>query len=171
MPRLFIAAWPSAEILDLLSALPRVDEPGVRFTTADQWHLTLRFLGDVELDEATAALTSVEAEPATATVGPVVVPLGPRVIVAPVAGLDAIAAAVREATSAIGEPVDARPFAGHITLARARSPGSCRLIGTQVAGRFVVDEIALIESELHADGARYTTRASSQLMRAGRYCE
>ncbi len=165
--RLFIAGWPSAEIIDLLSALPRVDEPDVRFTTPEQWHLTLRFLGDVDLDEATVALASVLAESATATVGPRVIQLGSRVIVAPVSGLDAVAAAVREATAAIGEPVDPRPFAGHITLARLRSPGSCGLTGTPIAGRFEMDEIALIQSEVLAGGARYTTRKMRRLNQAG----
>ncbi len=163
MPRLFVAAWPSAEVVDLLRGLPRVDEPGVRFTTPDQWHLTLRFFGDADLDEATVALASVEADGATATLGPRVVALGPRVVAAPVAGLDDLAAAVTEATGAVGEPVDPWPFAGHITLARLPRPAPCRLIGTPVAARFAVEEIALIESELRPDGARYTTRVVHRL--------
>ncbi len=34
MPRLFVAVWPPDEILDEIAALPRADEPGVRWTAS-----------------------------------------------------------------------------------------------------------------------------------------
>ena len=52
MPRMFIAAWPPSAVLDALDALPRRDVAGVRWTTREQWHVTLRYLGDVDPDRA-----------------------------------------------------------------------------------------------------------------------
>ncbi len=46
--RLFVAVWPSAAVVDELRGLERPARPGVRWTTADQWHVTLRFLGEME---------------------------------------------------------------------------------------------------------------------------
>ena len=59
MPRLFVAVWPPDEVLDAIAALPRADEPGVRWTRRDQWHVTLRFLGSAEIEAAVAALHTV----------------------------------------------------------------------------------------------------------------
>jgi 2'-5' RNA ligase len=161
--RLFVAAWPPPEVLDQLAELPRPDEPGVRWTTRDQWHVTLRFLGRADPDEAAAALGGVRAPEATATMGPRIGRLGRAVVVVPVAGLDEVAEAVRGATAEIGEPVDPRPFLGHVTLARVKNRGTCRLTGTAVSAEFPVTEVALVASELHADGARYTTLTTHPL--------
>lgn len=160
MPRLFIAVWPPPEIVAVLRDLPRVEADGVRFTTEDRWHATLRFLGDVDLDTARAAIGRVRFARTTATVGPAVTRLGAGVVIAPVAGLDAVAATVRGATAAIGEPVDPRPFRGHLTLARQRRGDRCSLDGAPIRGTFPVDEIALVRSDLRSDGARYTTVAT-----------
>src|SRR3954454_9641892 len=45
--RLFIAVWPPPEVVARMEALPRPAEDGVRWTTPDQWHVTLRFFGSV----------------------------------------------------------------------------------------------------------------------------
>ncbi|NIR41602.1 MAG: RNA 2',3'-cyclic phosphodiesterase, partial [Actinobacteria bacterium] len=55
MPRLFVAVWPPPSVVDLLARLPRREEPGVRWTTEAQWHVTLRFLGRADPADATAA--------------------------------------------------------------------------------------------------------------------
>ena len=54
MSRLFVAVWPPDEVLEELRALPRKDERGVRFVHPDSWHITLRFLGDADPDQAEA---------------------------------------------------------------------------------------------------------------------
>ena len=46
MARLFVAVWPSADVIEALCALRRKDERGVRFVRPENWHITLRFLGE-----------------------------------------------------------------------------------------------------------------------------
>ena len=55
--RLFLAVWPSPEVVDVLRALPRPDTPGVRWSTEDQWHVTVEFLGECDLAPATRCLS------------------------------------------------------------------------------------------------------------------
>jgi RNA 2',3'-cyclic 3'-phosphodiesterase len=81
----------------------------------------------------------------------------------PVAGLDDLAAAVATATAEVGEPPDPRPFAGHLTLARLRRRGSCRLAGHKVQARMTVPEVTLVASTLGADGPAYRTVATFPL--------
>src|SRR5438445_10975988 len=66
VPRLFVAVWLPEHVLDLVAALPRPDVEGLRWTSRDQWHVTLRFFGNVELDDAVAALQRAAAESTTA---------------------------------------------------------------------------------------------------------
>ena len=68
--RLFVAAFPSDEVVEALSSLPRPVEPGVRWVPPERWHATLRFLGDADPDEVAARLARVELPAATASVGP-----------------------------------------------------------------------------------------------------
>jgi 2'-5' RNA ligase len=87
------------------------------------------------------------------------------VVVVPVRGLDAVAAAVVAATAGVGEPPDPRPFTGHVTIARLRlrHRPACRVAGQPIADRFPVDELHLVRSELHPHGARYATVATVAL--------
>ena len=156
MPRLFVAAKPSASVAETLAALPRPATPGVRWTTPEQWHVTLRFLGDADPDAVMALLDELHATRAEATLGPRVGRLGRSVVVVPVAGLDELVAEVRSVTEELGERPDPRPYLGHLTLARLRGVGSCGLTGAPVDVSFDVAEIWLVESETHPDGARYT---------------
>ena len=118
--RLFVAAPVPDGVRDLLAArLPRPDEPGVRWVPAHQWHVTLRFVGEVDdTDEAAlvAALDRLDAPAAAARLGPRVSRLGRSVVCLPVSGLDELAEAVRATTAAVGDPT--RP-----TLRRPPHPG------------------------------------------------
>ncbi len=129
MARLFVAVWPPTRLLDQLAALPRTERPGLRWTRRDQWHVTLRFLGEVDVDEARATLATVSAPECSVVAGPRARRLGRGVFVLPVTGLESLAAAVGRATAGIGKPPEPRPFRGHITLARlgsaSRCPGWC----------------------------------------------
>ena len=49
MRRLFVAVWPPASLTDQLRGLARPQQTGLRWTTEDQWHVTLRFFGGVEV--------------------------------------------------------------------------------------------------------------------------
>lgn len=135
----------------------------MRWTARSQWHVTLRFLGEAEVEPAVAALGTVDASPARAEVGPVVSRLGRSVVCLPVAGLDGVAAAVRKATASVGEPPDPRPFAGHITLARLRRRAACGVTGTRFSATFGVGEVELVRSTLTADGPEYVVEARRRL--------
>ena len=158
MPRLFVAVWPPDDVLSLIAGLARPEVEGLRWTSPQQWHITLRFFGSVELDEAAAALRSVSAPATTAVIGPETGRFGKRVLHVPVEGLDAVAKAVVRATKKVGKPPEPRPFKGHLTLARARDRRGVdlrALAGTSVSGSWPVTEVCLVESHLHPKGANY----------------
>jgi len=161
--RLFIAVWPPPSVVELLRALPRDEAPGLRWTTPEQWHATLRYFGDVDEVAAVAAFEMVEAEAAIAVVGPTVERLDAGVIVAPIVGLDALAGAVHARTAGLGEPPHPAGFRGHLTLARQRVEAPCSADGVSLHDSFAVTEIALVRSSLHAAGARYVTLARRPL--------
>ncbi|HVE47583.1 MAG TPA: RNA 2',3'-cyclic phosphodiesterase [Acidimicrobiales bacterium] len=160
--RAFVAVWSPPEVVASLSELARPEVEGLRWTGPDQWHVTLRFLGEVDEDEAASAFGTISAgSPVVAEMGPATGRFGRRVLHVPVSGLDDLAAATVAATAGIGQPPEHRRFVGHITLARARHPRGVDLrplAGASIAGRWVVPEITLVASRLGAgpDGrARY----------------
>lgn len=158
--RLFVAVWPPADVVERLEALPRPARPGLRWTTAAQWHITLRFLGSVaDADFARLDAAMEEAArrpPLSAVAGPTLTRLGPGVLCLPVAGLDPLAAAVVERTAAIGEPAGDRPFRGHLTIARAgRGVDPRPRPPVAFSATWAVEEVTVVSSTLHRDGARY----------------
>jgi len=159
--RLFVAVWPPASLTDQLRSVARPQQPGLRWTTEDQWHVTLRFFGPVE-DEREADLRARLASAAgraggtLASAGPRARPLGRGVWVLPVEGLDALAGSIGDAAAEIGRPPLHRPFRGHITLARARQPSALAgLAAEELGDRWTVSEITLVSSDLRPEGARY----------------
>ncbi len=158
MPRLFVAVWPPEDVLDRLAALERPEVEGLRWTTRDQWHVTLRFLGEAEVAPARAALAGVDLPAARAVLGPGVDRFGRRIVHVPVAGLGTVAGGVVGATAGLGQPPDDRPFHGHITLARVADRSRVDLrpfTGRAVAAEWQVDAVCLVESRLSQKGARY----------------
>ena len=155
--RLFVGVWPPPEVLDVVAALPRADQEGVRWLGRASWHVTLRFLGTAVVDDAVEALLGVRHPPVTAAVGPAVARLGRSVVCLPVVGLDDLAAAVTEATAGVGRPPEDRPFRGHLTLARSRGRARPELVGHPCSARFAVDHVALVRSTTGHEGATYDT--------------
>lgn len=157
--RLFVAVWPSEEVVATLRGLPRPDVPGLRWTTEDQWHVTLRFFGEADADKAAEALDSVlfPSRP-DVVMGPSVGRFGDSILHVPVAGLDDVAACVVAATAAVGRPPPDRPFRGHLTLGRAnRARAALRpLVGMPLGGRWEAGELTLVASRLGRPGARYS---------------
>jgi len=162
--RLFVAAWPTPDVRSALEALPRPAEPGVRWVPPEQWHVTLRFLGEADPGEVAEALGALRTDPATATLGPAVSRLGRAVICVPVHGLEGLAAAVTTATGQVGEPPDPRPFTGHLTLARLGRRGSCRLAGHRIDAEMPATSIDLVASHLTHDGPSYEVIQTVQLV-------
>jgi RNA 2',3'-cyclic 3'-phosphodiesterase len=175
--RLFVAVWPDTTTRRALASLSGEPAKGLRMVRPEQWHVTLRFLGNVDPDLVPALLAALGS--AAATEQPVVARLGPTtawfgrgtVWQVPVSGLDRLAAAVRRATSDLVPPRDLAepPFTGHLTLARAnrrhRPDPTTRaaLAAIDVAGQFAVDELDLVVSEATAGGHRYTSLGTARL--------
>jgi len=152
-------------VIAALGALPRPPLDGARWSTPNQWHVTLRFFGDLgpaELEGAAAELAAVAASlpiQPTAQGGPGTRFLAPGLIVWPVDGLQTAAAAVEKATASIGEPVPERRFYGHITVARGRRGTDLRRarhVLAPLATSWPVTSLSLVQSQLHPDGARYS---------------
>jgi 2'-5' RNA ligase len=155
---LFVAVWPTEEVLDAIAGLPRPEVAGLRWTTRDQWHVTLRFLGSVDdLEAAVRAVGAIEAPACDVTVGPVVGRFGRRILHVPTQGLDEVATATVQATAHVGEPPEDRAFRGHLTLARSRRGDTDLrpLEGTAISGGWRADEVTLVRSHLGGAGARY----------------
>ena len=140
--RLFIAVRPSAAAVAGIDRLPRPEAPGVRWLPADQWHVTLRFLGEADPDAAAAALAGLVAAPVEAVAGPATRLLGDLVLVVPVA-----------VPAEVGEPPEDRPFLGHLTLCRFRDEPPSGAVGAAVSATFRVDEVVLVRSRTLPGGA------------------
>lgn len=159
--RLFVAVRPDDAVVDQLAALERPLVDGVRWTTRDQWHITMRFFGEVE-DAAGIEVAlrdgAARSHVARAELGLDVQRVG-NMLWAPVAGLDEVAASVISATASFGAPPDDRRFRGHITLARHRSRKKGSVLraaqGQPLSGSWDVHEVELVRSHLGRGGSRY----------------
>lgn len=158
----------------------RARAPGLTWVRADNLHLTLRFLGEIEpaalerVREAVAVAVTVVA-PFTVEVGGLGgFPSGraPRVVWAGVVAggeeLGALHAALEAALVARGIPGEDRAFHAHVTLARARDRrGAVRLEGVlgvgPVFGKVRVEALHLMRAELDPRGARYSVLAEAPL--------
>lgn len=161
MSRLFIGVYPPPDVVDQLRSLPREEMSGVRWVPEEQWHITLRFLGNADEGEAVAAFDDLGGHPEViAELGPHISRLGRDVVCIPAGGLSSLAAHVARVTADVGEPVDPRPFAGHLTLARIRGRGTCGLAGERFEASFPVGELVLVRSTLGPTGARHEQLAS-----------
>lgn len=179
--RLFVAVQPPEDVVgqvsELVTALREGDAtsgdedlPGMRWTSRDQWHVTLRFLGEVDDPaEVIDALDGVRLDPpghVGAMIGPKVELLGQSVVCVPVAGLDEIAHKVAEATEDIGEPPSPRPFNGHLTLARLprrQRVKTASWVGYPFFASWAVGEVQVVRSHLQDDGSRYEVLATMPL--------
>jgi RNA 2',3'-cyclic 3'-phosphodiesterase len=158
----------------------RGQTPGLSWVKADNLHLTLRFLGEVEpmmLGHVRAAVTD-----AAAAVPPFTVSLGglggfpqgrgPRVLWAGVSTggdeMTALHRALEAALAARGIPREGRSFHPHVTLARVRdargADGLASALGAGPSfGEVRVSALHLMRSELDPRGARHTVLAEAPL--------
>ena len=156
--RLFVAVWPSEQARQHVRSLPRDGWVNVRWTSEDNWHVTLAFIGEAEIDEVAGRLDGGEYPAATAEVASRMRVMGRSSLVVPVSGVDALAESVR--ARVFDEPPQ-QPFRGHLTV--GRSIGKRPISGKSQSGQvltpfaFDVDEIALVRSTLSPEGARYDT--------------
>jgi 2'-5' RNA ligase len=158
MTRLFVAVWPDERARERVRSLPRDGWVNVRWTPEDNWHVTLAFLGERDIDEVGHRLESAVHPAARAEIGPRMQVMGRSNLVVPVSGVDSLAERVR--ANLFDEP-PSQPFRGHLTI--GRSIGKRPISGRPKAGQvpapitFEVEQIALVRSMLSPDGARYDT--------------
>lgn len=168
--RLFLAVWPPDEVLDavarvatdLRDGLGRQNQRATRWTERQEWHVTLRFLGEVAGPEPVLeAVHAAAPEHAEAQLGLWVQTFGRSVAHLPVTGLDELATQVTGATARLGEPPDDRGFTGHITLARAKRrqklPRKLPPVPDGTPVQWLVNEIALVQSHDPPHEPRYET--------------
>lgn len=166
--RLFVAVRPPEDVRDaLLDTMEGID--GARWQDAENLHLTLHFIGDVErpvANELADALSRVRGprfDLAIAGVGHFehkgrVHALWARVPLTP--DLEGLRQQVARACAAAGAPYERRRFVPHITLARLNAGtgpigGWLAANGALRAGPWEVDAFALFESHLTPAGATY----------------
>ena len=182
--RLFIAIEFSDEVKKKLIRL-RKEIPGARWVPAEQIHLTLAFLGEV--DETSAGRLTGELSQIRSPVfklcfsGTGCFPdrRRPRVLwvgLEPEPHLNLLAAKVRAAVLACGIPQEERPFSPHITLARLKLPssGESGLYLDQQIKKILsplsVQEFTLFQSRLTPQGAVHIPIRSFPLALAGAVC-
>jgi RNA 2',3'-cyclic 3'-phosphodiesterase len=158
MTRLFVAIWPSEPVLELLNDLERPRDQGVKWVPSENLHVTLRFLGDADIDEVTDTLDQAPLPRASVRLGPSIDVVAERSLILPAVGVDDLADVVRSATRGLGTERERPRFLGHMTLARlARRAQPSRSAGRLFEATFDVDEIALVASTLTDAGAVYET--------------
>lgn len=170
MIRLFVALpMPAATILalrELCSGLP-----GARWVKPEQFHLTLRFIGEVDgrtarhVADELAGIQMPPFELALHGVGTFGDKRAARSLWAgtrPAAELERLHEKVDGAMARLGLPADRRKFAPHVTLARLNQPPVDRL-GAYLshhalfnAAPFTCDRFVLYSSFLSHGGAIYT---------------
>jgi 2'-5' RNA ligase len=132
--RMFVALTPPAEaraeLATVLGALPA--PPRLRWTSSEQWHVTLAFLAEVDerthgqLVERLGRVAKRHPALELALVGGG--QFGRRVLWTRVAGdgvpLRRLVDSVRAAVRRCGLPAEQRPYRPHLTLARAAGPAA-----------------------------------------------
>lgn len=158
-----------AELAEKAAELKRAG--GARFPPPENYHLTLRFFGEVEgqgIEALREALDELGPPPAMELplVGPrwFPGPSSPRVLLATAEAPDALYDYQRgfeQAARAVGLAAERKPYIPHVTIARIRDKRSARALSAHAAaleGRWAtlrVRAAALIESTLGSSGATY----------------
>ncbi len=161
--RMFVAVVPPEPIRDELADFLDARE-GMRWTSPEQWHITLAFCASVpehridELGERLAhKMAKVPAFPATlAEAG--AFPNPARAVVlwlgvhTTAEELSRMSAKARAAASAVGAEPDGKRFRPHLTLARPRRPIEAtrwlRILETFRSSTWTVEEVELVASHL-----------------------
>lgn len=167
--RLFVGIGLSEEIRDGLARLA-TGVPGARWTAPENYHLTLRFIGEVDgpvVEDIAECLRAVTAPPLNLQldgVGYFGDRRRPRVLWAGVAAnpdLNALQGRIERRLQGIGIAAESRRYHPHVTLARLRDTPFKR-IGTFLEANgaflmppFTADRFTLFESRLGSKGAVY----------------
>ena len=176
MYRLFVAIRPPETVRELLLDLME-GMPGMRWQEDDQFHLTLRFIGEVErpvAEDIAAALKFIRFDRFSIALDGVGKFEKRRngalwAGVQPKDSLRSLAAKVERACQSAGLEPEQRAYHPHITLARwkGRAPGLDRFLELHAglsSDAWEVGEFILYESRLGRDGAHYEPVESFRLL-------
>jgi 2'-5' RNA ligase len=168
MPRLFTALEVPREAALSLSLL-RGGLPGARWVDVENYHITLRFIGDVEghvADEIANALDRIRRPAFSLKLSGVGAfgskkPHSIHATVAPSPELMQLQAEIERICQRLGLPADPRKFVPHVTLARLRNPSALD-IATYLSARgnfatlpFKVGRFVLMSSKDSVGGGPY----------------
>lgn len=176
MPRLFIALdLPE----DVVASLDRLCEglPGVRWSASEQFHLTLRFIGEVdqglfyEIGEHLAGVSHPPFEIALKGLGQFPPRGAPHTLWVgvedPGSALPTLRRRIERVLEEVGLAPERRKFTPHVTLGRFRSPPPEPRLASYLfhrnlfrTERFPVSSFGLYSSQLRPEGSRYTLEAS-----------
>jgi 2'-5' RNA ligase len=176
MPRLFSAIEIPQSIAAHLTLL-RAGLTGARWIDPENYHLTLRFIGDVDgvtARDFTHALGGIDAAPFELRLNGIGSFGGrkPRAIfagIAPSDALDALQRANEHAARKAGLPPEGRNFTPHVTLARLRRARADAVAaylecqGCVAAEPFMVSRFVLYSSRNSVGGAPYVVEAAYDL--------
>ncbi|MCK7472854.1 MAG: RNA 2',3'-cyclic phosphodiesterase [Rhodopseudomonas palustris] len=176
MPRLFAGLEVPDEIGQTLSLL-RGGLPGARWIEPEDYHVTLRFIGDIDpssANEIASLLLRINRKPFEVTVQGLASFGGkkPRAVVAsvlPTRPLLELQAELERIMQRLGLGPDARKFTPHITLARLRdvSPQDVAnylsLRGYYPTRTFTASRFALFSSRASTGGGPYVVEDSYAL--------
>jgi 2'-5' RNA ligase len=182
--RVFCAVIPPERaLLDLDEFLDtRRDDPAARalgWSRADQWHLTLAFMGSARADAVDALVERLTdgtldlPAPSLQVRGGGAFPVVERakVLYASVAGdldvLGRLSERVRAAAAVSGCAPDGRAFVPHLTVARSRRPFEAtrwvRVLETYAGPAFTAHRVTVVESHLGGVRPRYDVLAEVPL--------
>jgi RNA 2',3'-cyclic 3'-phosphodiesterase len=178
MPRLFTGLEIPADLaMDL--GMMRGGISGARWIDVENYHMTLRFIGDI--DDATAcevhsSLEQIRRQPFTVTLEALSSFGGakPRAIVAkakPATPLVELQAQQERLLRRIGIPAEPRKFTPHVTLARLRAASSLAVAdylstrGFFFSRRFEASRFVLFSSRASTGGGPYVVEAAYPLGR------
>ncbi|MBO0661550.1 RNA 2',3'-cyclic phosphodiesterase [Jiella sp. MQZ9-1] len=178
MPRLFTALEIPNDIGLSLSLL-RGGLTSARWIDPENYHLTLRFIGDVEArlaDEIVASLDRIRRSRFELTFSGLAAfgskkPHSVYAEIAPSAALSALQADIDRACKRLGLAPDQRKFVPHVTLARLRNAKACdvahylALRGGFRSRPFAVDRFALFSSRDSIGGGPYVLEEAFDLKR------
>jgi 2'-5' RNA ligase len=180
MPRLFTAIEIPAHVCDELARL-RVPMPGAKWIERENFHLTVRFVGDVDNSRANEfadrlAAIDVPAFSLRLTGLGAFGGNSPHAIWAAVERgeqLDTLARAHERAARAAGCPPETRTFKPHVTIARLRHTKPdivARFLGRQGGYRsepFFVGRFVLLSSRPQTGGGPYVVEEAYPLQGGG----
>jgi RNA 2',3'-cyclic 3'-phosphodiesterase len=177
--RLFVALDLPDSIKDKIVTLHDTSLHGASWTSRDQWHITLHFIGERDSDSTIReSLSTVEMpsfELYLAGVGQFPEQGKPRVLWAGIQApktLQQLHAATGEALKSTGYEPESRPYNPHLTLARFKQTAPSRdklqayfdTYDTFKTELFLITHFTLYESELRQSGAVYTAREKFSLL-------